>query len=265
MNIYLQEFKSGLKTSILWALVVSSITGLMLSFYPLIKNDAETFMGMMENFPPALRAAFGIVTDSFTSTLGFYGFALTYAHLFAAIQAMNLGVGILSKEERERTADFLLTKPVSRTKILVSKLMYSLTAFLITLTTFWVITFSLISIFSEGDFDIAKFSLINISLLFLQLIFFTIGLVISVFSRKIKSVLSVSLGLVFGFFAISAFAVTSTDDKLRFFSPFQYFKTEYIVKNGNYEIPFAVLGAVIVVVGIALTFVMYKRRDIHSV
>lgn len=265
MNIYFQEFKSGLKTLIVWALVVSGITALMLSFYPLIKNDAETFMGMMENFPPALRAAFGIVTDSFTSTLGFYGFALTYAHLFAAIQAMNLGVGILSKEERERTADFLLTKPVSRTKILTSKLLYSLTAFLITLTTFWVVTFAMISSFSNGDFDMASFSLINISLLFLQLIFFTIGLVISVFSRKIKSVLSVSLGLVFGFFAISAFAVTSTDDKLRFFSPFQYFKTEYIVKNGNYEVPYAVLGAVIVVVGIALTFIIYKRRDIHSV
>ena len=69
---------------------------------------------MLDNFPPAIKAAMGIAVDSFKSPLGYYTFAFTYSLLFGAIQAMNLGIGIVSKEEREKTADFILTKPVSR-------------------------------------------------------------------------------------------------------------------------------------------------------
>jgi ABC-2 type transport system permease protein len=83
--------------------------------------------------------------------------------------------------------------------------------------------------YSGTALDISKFLLINASLLFLQLVLFAIGLTISVMLKKIKSVLPVSLGLVFMFFAISAFAVTSKDDKLRYLTPFQYFKVDNIV------------------------------------
>ena len=40
---------------------------------------------------------------------------------------MNLGIGIISKEVRDKTADFLLTKPVSRVTILVAKMMAAFT------------------------------------------------------------------------------------------------------------------------------------------
>ena len=83
--------------------------------------------------------------------------------------------------------------------------------------------------------------------------------------KKIKVVLPVSLGLVFGFFAVSAFAVTSEDDKLRYLTPFQYFKTEHILMYGSYENIYPVVGALIVIICIAASYLLFKRRDIHSV
>lgn len=236
-----------------------------MSFFPMLKSDMDNFLKLMDNFPPAMKAMMGIVVANFASTLGYYTFVFTYSSLFAAIQAMNLGVGIVSKEEREKTADFLMTKPVSRVNILTAKLLSVLTVLIITNIIYTLISFAFVRGMADGDYDAKKFVLINASLFITQLIFFSIGLIVSVSAKKIKSVLPISLGLVFGFFAISAFAVTAASDKLRYLTPFQYFKAEYILAQGKYENVYALIGLFIVLAGIAISYILFKRRDIHSV
>lgn len=265
MNIYKHELKANLRSTILWICVMSGIAIVIMSFYTVLKNDMEDFMKLLDNFPPAMKAAFGLVAENFLSPIGFYAYSFTYTSLFGVIQAMNLGVGIVSKEERERTADFLMTKPVSRTKVLTSKLLAAMTIFIMTNVIYTAISASTVSAFSDGSFETGKFALINISLFFLQLIFFSIGLAVSIAAKKIKSVLPVSLGLVFVFYAISAFAVTADDDKLRFITPFQYFKTDHILAEGHYELVYTITGLVIVAAGITISYAMYKRKDIHAV
>jgi ABC-2 type transport system permease protein len=261
----MHELKTNIKNTVMWICVLCGLSIVILFFYPAIKNDMDNFMKILNNLPSAMKAVFGMAAENFSSALGFYNFVFTYTSLFGAIQAMNLGVGILSKEERERTADFLMTKPVSRTRILTSKILAALTIFVITNIIYYAITYSLVNGMSEQGFEADKFTLINASLFFLQLIFFSIGLIISAAAKKIKSVLPVSLGFVFMFFAISAFAVTSESDKLRFLTPFQYFKTNYILSEGNYESIFLIIGLLIVAVCIIFSYILYKRKNIHAV
>lgn len=265
MNIYKHEFKVNFKTMVGWIVTLCGLVAMLMAFYPMFKNDLDTFLKMLDNFPPTIKAAMGIAVDSFKSPLGFYTFAFTYSLLFAAIQAMNLGIGIVSKEEREKTADFVLTKPASREKILSAKLITVFTVLVITNIFYSIVSWLLLSGIAEESLAMEKFALINASLFFSQMIFFSIGLVISVSAKKIKVVLPVSLGLVFGFFAVSAFAVTSEDDKLRYLTPFQYFKTEHILMYGSYENIYPVVGALIVIICIAASYLLFKRRDIHSV
>jgi ABC-2 type transport system permease protein len=265
MNVYRHEFRANFKSMITWIISLGSIVAMFMCFFPMLKADMDNFLKLMDNFPPVMKAMMGIVVANFATTLGYYSFIFTYSSLFAAIQAMNLGVGIVSKEEREKTADFLMTKPVSRVKILTAKLLSVLTVLVITNIIYTLISFAFVSGMADGDYDTKKFVLMNASLFFIQLVFFSIGLVISVTAKKIKSVLPISLGLVFGFFAISAFAVTAANDKLRYLTPFQYFKAEYILAEGHYENVYAFVGLFIVLAGIAASYLLYKRRDIHSV
>lgn len=264
MNIYKHELKANLKTTLAWVVTLCGLVTVMMTFYPMLKSEAEAFLKMLDSFPQAMKAIMGIVVENFTTTIGYYTFAFTYTALFGAIQAMNLGVGIVSKEEREKTADFLLSKPVSRNRILTSKLFSVLTVFMFTNIAYSAVSLALVISMSEGRFALTEFALINFSLFLLQLIFFSIGLVVSVFAKKIKAVLPVSLGLVFAFFAISAFAVTSEDDKLRYITPFQYFKTDYILAQGAYETVYAVLGLSVIVIALITSYAVFKRRDIHS-
>lgn len=265
MNVFLHEVKANSKTTIGWIFSLCSMTGVFMLFFPLLQTEMDAFLGMLDNFPPAFKAAFGFNTEVFNSALGYYTFTFTYAALFGAIQAMNFGIGILSKEERERTADFLMTKPVSRPAVFTSKTLCAIVLMVITNIVYTAVALTVVVSYSGKALDISKFLLINASLLFLQLVLFAIGLTISVMLKKIKSVLPVSLGLVFMFFAISAFAVTSKDDKLRYLTPFQYFKVDNIVFGDGYETRFVVLACVLFVSAMITAYGLYRRRDIHSV
>lgn len=99
----------------------------------------------------------------------------------------------------------------------------------------------------------------------MQLIFFSIGLIISLILKKVKTVLPISLGLVFMFYAISAFAVNSKEDKLRYITPFQYFKTDYIIAENNFELKFLILGFSVIIISLIASYVIYLKKDIHAV
>jgi len=234
--------------------------------YNSIAKGAEDFKQLLGGYPASVRAILGINLDYITSLLGFYSFIFTFIILCGAIQAMNLGVSILSKEARERTADFLLVKPVSRTSIVSAKLLAAFTAIVITNTLYITISTLLAKLAETEDFDLRLFFMINLSMFFVQIIFIAIGMVASVFFKKIKNVLPISLGFVFGFYFIGAFLVTDSSDKLeRILSPFKYFDVFYIIDNASYEAFYMIIAAVVVVVSIVASYIIYNKKDIHAV
>jgi len=265
MNVFRQELRMNLRSAVLWTLVLCVLGLIFMSFFPIIQTDMKTFLKLMDNFPPALKAVMGIVTGTFSTPLGYYSFAFTFVVLCGAIQAMNLGIGIVSKETRDKTADFLMTKPISRIGILHAKVLASLTLLAMTSIVYSVIMGLVIRAMANGDFDARKYLIVSVTLLFSQIIFYFIGFFVSVAAKKIKAVLPVSLSIVFFFYALSAFAVTSESDKLRFFTPFQYFKTEYILANGSYETAYLFTGIAIVIVSVLAGYVWFCKKDVHSV
>jgi ABC-2 type transport system permease protein len=265
MNMYLHELKSLRKSTIIWTCALIATAALYLSMYGSITKDVSGFRDLLAQYPPAVRAALGVSLDSITSILGFYTMVMAFVALLGAIQAMNIGVSIISKEMRERTADFLLVKPVSRLSIVSAKLLAALTMLLATDILYFAGASIIVSLVKQSDYSNRLFFMINLTLFFVQLIFLAIGIFMSVILPKIKSVLPISLGVVFGFYLIGAIFVTSSSDWVRFISPFKYFDISYIIKNSGYEAPYLITGAVIVVAAIAASYFLYARKDIHAV
>ena len=265
MNMYLHELKSLRKSTIIWTCAMISLALIYFSIYPSIANDAADFKKLLGAYPPSVRAMLGISLDNITSILGFYSMIFSFITLCGAIQAMNLGVSILSKEARERTADFLLVKPVSRAAIVNSKLLASLTMLVATNVLYYAAASSIANIVKTSDYSNKLFFMITLTMFFIQLMFFAIGVFVSVFFTKLKSVLPISLGVVFGFYIIGALVATGKNDAARYISPFKYFDISYIIKNANYEASYLVTGAVIVIAAIAASYIIYIKKDIHSV
>src|SRR4051812_41936935 len=179
MNIFRHELRAYRKSTIIWSLSLILIIVLFMSFYSSFAKDAEEFINLLQNYPESIRKAFGINLDNFFSILGFYSYPLTFITLCGAIQAMNLGTSIVSKEVREKTADFLLTKPVTRTQVLTAKLMAALTSIAITFIVY-VAAASVTALQVKTEaFSLKTFFLLSLTLLFIQLIFLAIGIIIS--------------------------------------------------------------------------------------
>lgn len=266
MNMYLFELKALRKSAVIWTCVLLGLAAIYLAIYPSMASDAEDFKKLLSGYPAAVRAMLGINLDYITSMLGFYSMIFSSIVLGGAIQAMNMGVSIISKEARERTADFLLVKPVSRSAIVSSKLLAAFTIILLTDVVFFAATSIMANMVKTADFSGKLFSMINLTLFFIQIIFLALGVVVSVFFKKLKSVLPISLSVVMGLYMIGALIATGKDDAAaRYISPFKYFDLTYIIKNGSYEATYLITGAAIVVVSVVASYMIFMKKDIHAV
>src|SRR3989304_355954 len=122
MNIYQHEFKMNRKSVVIWSISITIIILIYMAMFSSIAKDAEMMTEMMSKFPKELKIAFGMEDMDWTTILGFFGFIFLFCQICLAIQASNYGFSLVSIEERELTADFLLVKPVERAQELTSKL-----------------------------------------------------------------------------------------------------------------------------------------------
>lgn len=264
MNIYFQELKFYRKSAIIWMLVFGFGIFAYMSLLPAFAKDISGSLKILEGFPPALRAALGIRIDIFFTVFGFFGYLLTYMWMVGAIQAMNLGTGILSKEVAGKTADFLLSKPVSRAKVLTSKLMAALTIIILTNVVFIIASYISAKVFETVAFDSEKFFLITGTMIFVQLFFLALGYLVSVIVPKIKTVLAYSLPIVFGFFIVGLLDSIIGTQAIRYITPFKYFDISYILTNNGYDWKFVITDAAVIIACIVATYVIYLRKDIQA-
>ena len=76
--------------------------------------------------PAPLVEAFQFNAFNLTTITGFYGVMFAYFSLIATISAAMWGSDIISKEERDKTVEFLLTLPVTRSKVVTAKTLAAL-------------------------------------------------------------------------------------------------------------------------------------------
>jgi ABC-2 type transport system permease protein len=265
MNIFIHELKSYRKSTIIWIIALVALVVFYLSIYPSFYNDAADVQKLLESYPEAVTRALGISMGDITSILGFYTFVFVYIVLCGAIQAMNLGLSVISKETRMKTADFLLTKPVNRTKVMTSKIMAAFVLIIITNIIYLGAAVLMSLSVKTEDFSMKIYIMISITMFFIQIIFMAMGIIISVIAPKIKSVISISLGTVFGFFIISMFGSVIGDEAVRYITPFKYFDAVYIINNASYEMSYIITAIVFVTISITASYIIYSKKDIHSV
>lgn len=266
MNIYLHELKTSYRSIIAWSIAIFLVMLLYMSVFSSFTADAEMLNEMMADFPDELLAAFGMSGVDLSTVLGYFSIIALFAQVLVAVQAANYGFGLVSIEERELTADFLLTRPVSRRKILTSKLLAALTGLAITNAVVWASAYGLIAIFGDGrPYDGRVLVLLLLTVSFIQLFFLFVSLAISLLVRRIRSVTPYSMGLVFGLYVLAAFSNMLGEMPIEDITPFKHFEPNFIVVNGAYDTPLIFLSFVLIVISAVGGYILYQRRDIHSV
>ena len=240
----------------------------------IIISSILLLISLLVNFIPLIVGAYSIegpIKSYDIQTALSQGFTI-----LVPLLSLIFGAGIISNDIKNhwiRTvlsrpitrADFLLTKPVSRAKIMTSKLLAAVASLVITNVVYLAVATMMASMVETKEYSTKVFVLLSLTLFFLQLIFLALGIIVSVVVPRIKSILPISLGTVFAFFVIGALASTTGDNALRYISPFKYFDFAYIVQNSSYETSFMMVGIGFIAIAIVASYFIYAKRDIHAV
>ena len=122
MTILRHELKQNRTSFWIWTAVISFMIGVCVFIYPEMKGEMESISDVFADMG-SFSAAFGMDQINFGTLLGYYSIECgNVLGMGGAFFAAICGAGVLAKEEKERTAEFLLTHPVSRRKIITEKL-----------------------------------------------------------------------------------------------------------------------------------------------
>ena len=102
------------------------------------------------------------------------------------------------------------------------------------------------------------------SIVVFQLVFLTLGVLISLLVRRVRSVTPFSMALAFGMYILNAFGGMLGEDKLEIITPFRHFDPNNIINNRIYD-PLALISVAAILVSVVGSYWLYARRDIHSV
>ncbi|MDR1793795.1 MAG: ABC transporter permease [Erysipelotrichaceae bacterium] len=265
MNIYKQELKQYRNTLIGWCIAYICILALYLSFLPAFLDEGGGMRDYFASLPPEFMAAFGLDISLFFGPLGFITFVMTMFVLLVGIQAVHMGLSIYGKEQRNRTSDFLLSKPVKRAKIFWSKFLAGLTALFISEVVIYSAGYFIIKMVSDAAFPMNTYLLLLATCTFVQLVFFALGTLLSVLLKRIKNIVGLATGVGMGFFVIRMIANISNATTLRWINPYQFFDNMYVVAYNRYESASILVSLGVFVVLEAVSLWIYQHMDIHAV
>lgn len=263
MNMYLKEMKDQIRSLLIWSLGIALfILVAMMKFKGFQGNNAEV-TELMNAFPDAVKAAFGIGALDLTTLPGYYSIMVVYFLLILTIQAAMMGGHLLAREEIDKTAEFLLPKPVSRVQVVTAKLVAGLTSALVLNVFMLVATLIFVGIFNEGEAVTTEIVVINGYIYLLQVLFLMMGLAISAASKNSKIAGSVTTGVIlFTYFLSVMIDMNFKLERWVYLTPFKYFDAKNIFLDRPYDpIFYGITGGAILVM-MAMTYLFYRRKDI---
>ncbi len=260
MTLFLHELKRNKLSLIIWSAAISFMLGICVIIYPEMSAEMGEISDMFANMG-AFSDAFGMDQLNFGEFMGYFAIECgNTLGLGGSIFAAILGISALAKEEQSRTAEFLLSHPISRSKILTNKLLSVLCQILI--MNLAVMAITLLCTFAIGEnADIGKMLLIFLANILMQIEISAITLGISVFLRR--GGLGIGIGVAFGLYFINILSNLSKDiEFLKYITPFGYTDGSNIVSNNAIEVKYLAVGAVFTLLGIALAYKKYLSKDI---
>lgn len=264
MNLFWRELKVHRKSLILWSIGVIFLIASGMSKYAVLSTTGESMNEVISQMPRSLQAIMGLGSLDLSQVSGYYGVLYVYLSLMAAIHASMLGATIISKEERDKTTEFLMVKPISRNEIITAKLLAAvLNIFLFNIVTF-ISSMMIVGRFSNGDSMTSDIVILMVGMIILQLIFLSIGTGIAAISKHPRKAPAMATTVLLTTYILSVvITMASQLDFLRFMVPFKYFEAKSLLLDGSLDPIYVVLSAVIITVMLTVTYVCYRKRDLN--
>ncbi len=261
MTLVKHELRQGKTAFLIWTVSIGVLLAICIFLFPEMKGQMESINDMFASMG-SFTEAFGMDRLNFGTLIGFYAVECgNILGLGGAFFASLCAVGILSKEEKDKTAEFLLTHPVSRKRIVTEKLI----AVLIQITAMNLIIYAISvgAIAAVGEaIPWKKIRLLHLGHYLLQFELAGICFGISAFLRKGSA--GIGLGIAAMMYFLNLIAnIADVAGFLKYITPFGYCEGADIVLNGRLDGVMVAVGTVVGIGGIVIAYLKYMKKDIH--
>jgi ABC-2 type transport system permease protein len=264
-NLFYMELRRNARILVIWALLIGLLIFFTMSFFRTVLQYQQQITGVIQLIPLAAMKVRGFsnIRDIF-SVMGFYAANnIVYMMLLGSIYAIVLSSNILLKEEYGKTAEFLMSRPVTRNEIFFSK--FSLAFLNILILNLFTATVSLIAIesFRKSDFNIIPFLILALYTLMLNLLFGSLGFFIAAVVKRAKPVTFLCVGIVMVFyFLYSISRIPGINGDFGYFSPFKWVNMEVLSPLYTLELIRVAGFLANTVILIVVSAFLYRRKDI---
>jgi ABC-2 type transport system permease protein len=263
MNIFFRELKANFKSLVIWSVVMALLIWTGVAKFSAYYGNPE-MLKLLDAMPPAMLDALNMRAFNLTTLSGFYGLMFIFFGLMGAMAAAMWGSDSISKEERDKTVEFSLVLPVTRSRVITAKALAALVNCIVFMLITWGISILAVQPY-KPDQAFNNFLALEMQGMFMiELIFLAIGLLLGCTMKQYKRSGSTAVAIIMVTYFISI--ITPMQENLNFlkyFTPFKYFDAGELFRSGKMDGAYLLLSAIIIVVCLAVGYWAYGRRDLY--
>ena len=261
MTITRHEVRRGKTSFLIWTGAIAFLMATCIFLWPEMKGQMDG-IGSLFSSMGSFTAAFGMDKLNFGTLTGYYAVECgNVLGLGGAFFAALLAAGMLAKEEKERTAEFLLTHPVSRVRVVSEKLL----AVFLQVTALNIVIFlvSVGSIAAVGEaVPWKEVCLLHLAYWLMQLVISGICFGVSAFIRKGSA--GAGIGIAAVLYVMNLIAnITESAKDLKYLTPFGFCDGAAIVSEGRLDGGILAAGMALGALGILAAYLKYPKKDIQ--
>ncbi len=262
MHVFRREIRSTGRAFIVWTAAIAAFVVVVMLMYPEMSGNMTAIDESFANMG-SFTSAFGLDVLKMTTAMGFYGIesgniiGLGTA-MFAALQ----GISALAKEEGNRSAEFLLSHPISRRRVVTEKLLaifFQIILMNVIVTAVAAVSFRMIG----EEMEQAKFFKLHLAIVFMNLQLAGITFMISAFLKGGGT--GIGLGLALLMYALGIIAnIAEPAEMLKYVTPFKYSEAAQIFRDNALLWELIALGMGLSLICILIAYMKYAKKDIRA-
>ncbi len=261
-NVFQKTLFEKRWSTLIWATAILLFSFLVVILFPTFR---ESFGEALKDTPESLKSLLGEASD-YQNINGYIDIQVVNQMVFLTlIMGVILGTSLISGEESNGTLQTLLAQPIKRTRVYVQKFAALAVLLLAASSGLFIGTAAAALIVGElGSLNILRLAQATFMIWLVTFVFSALAFCIGGISgRKGLS------GIIAGFAAFALYMITTlagTAEALKTInniSPFKYFNTPSVMKNGLDPTNVLILSAIVAVLAVT-GWLFFKRRDVYQ-
>lgn len=264
-NLLRRTFRDRRVSLPIFAAGVAAYSIIILAIWPSMSSNLATLEQLWENYPEAIRSMFGgnISIATFDGFLTLEYFSLMWVIIVFAF-SISVATSTIAGEIQQGTMELLLSQPISRLSIIITRMFFHLAGLLIIIAATMLPIVVGVPVI-DAEIDYAGLLALSFSSLLFYLALGSIAFLLSAILSDRGRAVFISVGILIASYAIDILAAfNDTINKVAFLSLFDYYDPYRYLHDVSFAWgDLAVLGALSLISSVGAT-VWFMRRDIAA-